>query len=359
MSVHCTPEGRWYVRFPKGKLPTKPNATREYFGRGPEAEVRARERNKDLGLGKAGTVDNSPLFMDLAVEYLKAKTSTMAKASRVDLETKLNGVILPRIGQIRGMAITPEVLDRYMAIRLKKVKRTTVHRDLSDIRAILRWSVKRKYISHNPMDGFEFPDRDDDIIEPPTVEEVQLILKHASPHLFRAIVLAYHTGLRPGEVELLRLTWEQVNLVSGHIVIKSAEKGGLKRRTVPIMDDRFRALLQQWLDEDIEAKKTRRDPVVTYKGRPIQSLDSAWNAAKRRAQITRRMRPYDLRHSFATKLLDNGADLKHVSLLLGHKSVQQTVDTYQHTSKRLTEEAVQKLPSIFDTEGRPPYEGVD
>jgi integrase len=56
---------------------------------------------------------------------------------------------------------------------------------------------------------------------------------------------------------------------------------------------------------------------------------------------------YDLRHAFATKMLDNGADLKHVSILLGHRSVQQTADTYQHISKRLVEKAVGKLPSIL------------
>jgi len=57
---------------------------------------------------------------------------------------------------------------------------------------------------------------------------------------------------------------------------------------------------------------------------------------------------YELRHSFATKLLDNGADLKHVSTLLGHKSIQQIADTYQHLSSKLSKEAVGKLPSIFD-----------
>ena len=59
---------------------------------------------------------------------------------------------------------------------------------------------------------------------------------------------------------------------------------------------------------------------------------------------------YDLRHSFATKLLDNGTDLKHFSILLGHRSVQQTVDTYQHNSQRLSDEVVGKLLSIYEEE---------
>jgi integrase len=199
------------------------------------------------------------------------------------------------------------------------------------------------------MEGFELPRRDDAVIEPPTVEEVQQILKFAAPHLYRAILLSYYTGLRAGEVELLGLRWQDVNLNSGHIVIRSADKGGHKKRTVPIMEDAFLKLLESWLQEDEEQKKKMSEPIVTYQGKPIKSLKSAWSAAKRRAKITRRLRMYDLRHSFATKLLDNGADLKHVSCLLGHKSVQQTVDTYQHTSRRLSEEAVQKLPSVLSS----------
>jgi integrase len=80
--------------------------------------------------------------------------------------------------------------------------------------------------------------------------------------------------------------------------------------------------------------------VVTFNGKPIKTLKAAWNAAKKRARITRQIRIYDLRHSIATKLLDNGADLKHVSSLLGDKSVQQTVDAYQHLSRRMTEESM-------------------
>jgi hypothetical protein len=51
MSVHQLPDGRWFVRFPKGKIAEKPTATREYFGRGDDAERMAIARNWELGLG--------------------------------------------------------------------------------------------------------------------------------------------------------------------------------------------------------------------------------------------------------------------------------------------------------------------
>jgi integrase len=136
------------------------------------------------------------------------------------------------------------------------------------------------------------------------------------------------------------MTWQNIDLIGGNIVVKSADKGGLKKRVVPVIDQEFAELLATWLENDLADKKTPSDPVVTFNGKPIKTLKTAWNAAKKRARITRQIRKYDLRHSFATKLLDNGADLKHVSSLLGHKSVQQTVDAYQHLSRRMTEESM-------------------
>lgn len=346
MSVHQTDDGRWFVRYPKGKNQAEPNRTREYFGRGPDGERKAIERNYELGLGvkKKAT---SPYFQDLALSYLEMKSVGMRKASYVSLELKLNNVVLPMIGSYRAMEITPELLDRYVAKRSEKVKHTTIHRDLSDIRAILRWAAKRRYISANPMEGYDFPARDDAVIMPPTVKEVQAILANSPPHLYRAILLAYYTGVRPGAVELYNLKWHDVDLFGNTIHVTSARKGGLNHRDIPIMDKDFKKLLKKWLKEDQKAKKKLDDYIVTYNGKKVATLKKSWQNAKEKAKITRRMRMYDLRHSFATKLLDNEADLKHVSILLGHKSVQQTVDTYQHKSKKLSSAAMKKLPSVL------------
>jgi len=98
VSVHQVKDGRWFVRYPKGKNKAEPNRTREYFGRGPDAERQARERNHELGLGTPAK-DRSPLFIDFVQAYLEAKDPCMmAQASKIALKTKLTGIILPMIG---------------------------------------------------------------------------------------------------------------------------------------------------------------------------------------------------------------------------------------------------------------------
>lgn len=345
MSVHKTPDGRWFVRYAKGKNELDQNRTREYFGHGLEGERKARERQHELFGSKTNTT--SPMLSTLATEYLAARGPTMAKSSLASLKIKIEKIILPFFGRYRAIEITPTLIDRYVAARIKHVKKTTIHRDLSDLRAILRWAVKRKYIAYNPMEGFTMPKRDDAVIRPPTPDEVMAILKHAKPHLLRAIILAFYTGTRSGESELYSLKWHDIDLVGNTITITSADKNGIKRRDVPIMDQEFKKLLEKWLEEDRAVKNRLSDNVITYNRRPVKTLKKSWQDAKESANITRRIRMYDLRHAFATMMLDNGADLKHVSLLLGHKSVQQTVDTYQHKSKKLAEDAVNKIPSIL------------
>ena len=355
MSVGCTPDGRFYVAYPKGYNKIDPGRTREYFGRGPESEAAAHTRNIELGLGKP-KVDHTPILDKLFNEYLDAKSPSMSKDSLIALTKKFSSIVLPELGHLKGSQITPKVLDGFVKKRLETVKSTTVHRDISDIRAVIRWSVKRKYIASNPMEGFEMPTRDDEIIQPPTPNEVRAILDNATPQLFRAIIISYYSGLRPGAVELYSLTWQDINLIDKTILVRSAKKGGLRWRSIPIVDDMFLQLLNEWIEQDLNGYITKRgkvrkkklsDPVITRNNKPVKSLKVSWKMAKEKAKITRRLRMYDLRHAFATLLLDNGADLKHVSTLLGHKSIQQTVDTYQHTSKKLSEETVQKLPSIL------------
>lgn len=342
MSVHQTKDGRWFVFYHKGHNKAEPNRTREYFGRGVEAELTAHNRNHALGLGaQRDHSANEPTFADLAADYMEAHASDMRPTSRQDAAWKLDGVILPQLGHLPGSRIGPMVLDGYVADRSALGrKNTSIHRELSIVRAIIRWAVRRRKITHNPMEGFDLPRRDDAIISPPSSAELQALYRAAAPHLQRALLLGYYTGMRPGGSELLALRWEQVDRVNGSIFVESAKKGGMRARVVPIATELDTAMAG-WMIADLE-----RGPlqwVVHYHGARIGSLKTAWAQAKRRAGITRRMRLYDLRHMAASEMLAGGADLKSVSEILGHASPDMTLRTYQHTITAQRRDAIAVL----------------
>ncbi|MEW6290094.1 MAG: tyrosine-type recombinase/integrase [Thermodesulfobacteriota bacterium] len=108
----------------------------------------------------------------------------------------------------------------------------------------------------------------------------------------------------------------------------------------------FAGKLAEWMEADRKNYKRKNIPIVHFRGKKIKSIKIAWNTAKKNAKITRKLRPYDLGHAFATFLLDQGADLKSVSEMLGHKSIETTLKVYQHTSKELHRQSIKKLPDL-------------
>ncbi len=132
---------------------------------------------------------------------------------------------MPLLGLEMVERINSELLDRYVSIRAKEVKLTTVHQELTYIRAVINWAFSRRLISAKPRIGFNFPRRDDARIQPPTKAEFDAILACAVPHMKRAMLISYYTGLRPGKEGMLRLTWADVGLISETLTVTSALEG--------------------------------------------------------------------------------------------------------------------------------------
>ena len=344
MSVHKLKDGRWIVIY---KDPvTKNKQIREYFGHGPDAEKEARERNESLCLRsyekRTPAPDSSPTFGELSQSYLSAKIATIEKSTYNILLYKLFSNLLPEFGSTDALKITKERIDKYVLKRLALGRQnSTINREITDIQAIMNWAVERRLIGHNPLSGYKKPRPDPDIITPPTLSEMTEIDKHAADHLRRALKIIFYTGARPGK-EITSLKWSNVNWDQNTIRIISARKHGIKYRDVPIFDD-FRKLLLEWFDED---KKQNDMNIINYKGKAIKKFESSWDHARRKAGITRAIRPYSYRHAFVSMLLDSGADLKSVSELVGHSNPNLTLRVYQHTNKIMHQNAIEKLPKM-------------
>jgi len=348
MSVHKKADGRWYVQW-RDKATGR--VVQKYYGRGVEAERQAREQNSRLGLRayvERTPKRASPWFYELVDAYMAAKANDMAATTLDVFFGRMSRVILPELASIQAIRMTPAVLDRYVQKRLRSVKKTTVHRELSDIQAVLNWAADRKYISHNPVARYRKPRRDDAVIMPPTQTEIAAIMAKAAHHIIRAICLAYYTGLRPGRAELLCLKWDAVDWDAGTLHVLSARKGGPRWRTVPLHPG-FTKQLVKWHAADMANYGS--DPgyerwIVHYRGREIKRIVKGFRATVRRAGISRRIRPYDLRHGFVTAILSAGGDLKAVSQLAGHSRPDTTTRIYQHVDAELQRITIEKLPEL-------------
>jgi integrase len=225
----------------------------------------------------------------------KPNRTLLNENSKNLLSIRLEANILPFIDNIPAARLTHDTLEKYVRHRRKTVKANTVRRELVDIKVILNWAIKRHppLIPYNPVRDFPMPKSDDAVITPPSPHECTEILKHANQRLMRGIKLAWCTGLRPGAVELMSLTWGAVLWDRRVIRIQSAHKGGPALRDVPIHPDFFDELKIWW-----DADNNGFGPIIHLKGKLIKSLKIAWTTAKEKAGIKRRLRLYDLRHDF-------------------------------------------------------------
>jgi integrase len=170
-----------------------------------------------------------------------------------------------------------------------------------------------------------------------------LLYEAASPHIRRVIVLGMTAGPRIGPSELFRLRWSDVDAKGGMIRMPNAHKGAAdESRDVPI-HKAVLPLIRKWQAEDLVLGCPW---VIHYRGEPVRRIGRAWHNARRRAGIDRRIRPYDLRHAFASVLLDHGADIKCVSECMGHSDTAMILRYYRHTSTKQRRKAVNAAPPL-------------
>jgi integrase/recombinase XerD len=207
-------------------------------------------------------------------------------------------------------------------------------RALAAIRGWLRFLVREGAIAADPLDGVGQRRTPARLPAALGKDDSARLVTTTPPGARRAdrdralLELLYGCGLRVSEVTSLRL--EQVDLRVGYLTVLG--KGG-KERVVPIGKHGQEALRAYVERERMRLVAGRPSPWVFVRpgGRPI-SRQTVWKLVKRRATaagLRQRVSPHTLRHSFATHLLDGGADLRVVQTLLGHADVG-TTQIYTH-----------------------------
>lgn len=236
-------------------------------------------------------------------------------------------------------------VTRYLSVlKTAGQKPATLARCLATLRGWFAWQKSVGKISADPSDGLLNPQRTKKLPVVLTTSEVNSIIAAASSPKERAIIeLLYGSGLRVSELANLEL--KDLNLNHGYV--KCFGKGS-KERIVPMGRKAVEALRAYLADRK---NPGRNDAVFMDRAGQKVSRLVIWQTVKRlalRAKIRKNLSPHTLRHSFATHLLENGADLRAVQELLGHSSVV-TTQLYTHISRKHLKKAYENAQlSIHD-----------
>jgi integrase len=247
-------------------------------------------------------------------------------------------------GQRKAARITLDDTAAFLSLQKQRgVGMSTACRRLGIVRAAYNWAARWGVLVNNPLASLRLSTSHPQTPAPPTPHEARMIYAAAAPHVKRVIVLGMTTGPRIGPSELFRLRWSDVDLRGATLRMPNARKGARdESRDVPLRGDVVR-MMRQWAEDDTDLGCAY---VVNYRGRPVRRIGRAWHNARRRAGIARNIRPYDLRHAFATLLLDHDADIKCVMEVMGHTNEKMILRYYRHTNAEQRRKAVNAPPPL-------------
>ena len=231
--------------------------------------------------------------------------------------------------------VADDVVDYLLHLKDSGLSSRSIARHLSSIRLFHRYLLSEKVAAHDPTADFDSPRTWRKLPTVLSPSEVERLLAVTCPDSFRGVrdaailELMYSAGLRISEV--IGITVDHVNLKDGYVRCRGK---GDKERLVP-MGSAATTKLLHYLEERGRAKGAECDALfLTRLGRGF-TRRGLWKLVKelaRRAGIRKNITPHTLRHSFATHLLDGGADLRAVQEMLGHADIS-TTQIYTHVGQ--------------------------
>jgi len=279
-------------------------------------------------------------YQDLFLKYLSAARrlapNTYDRSYRYDLNSFATFLEKRTIGDLKQ--IDKSVIREYISwCRNNRLSSRSISRRISTLRGFFRFLLAESYIDSDPTSMIEHPKQGRILPKALTVKEVDALLAvsekldrgkplEARNHVM--LHLLYATGLRVSE--LVKMPLISFNRHSGNLRVLG--KGG-KERLVPIGEQAM-LLLEEYLDyvrPKLLLGKTSPSLFITRQGKAMTRI-RYWQILKdiaRQAGISKDVSPHFLRHSFATHLLENGADLRSVQLMLGHSDIS-TTQFYTH-----------------------------
>lgn len=276
-------------------------------------------------------------YMDYLNNVKQASKNTVASYRR-DLDKLAN--YMESVG-LQFKTINGTDLNSYVIyLKEQSMSTATISRSIASIKSFFMYLFKKGIIDKDPTEMLKPPKIEKKMPETLSINEINLLLEQpskSSPKEIRdkaMLELLYATGMRVSELISLRL--EDVNLMLSYILCKDVNK----ERVIPI-ENAAKIALENYIKNARETMCDDSEYLFTnLKGQPM-TRQGFWKLIKHyasQAGIDKDITPHMIRHSFASHLVSNGADLKAVQEMLGHSDISTTQIYLKSRQSRIKEE---------------------
>jgi len=234
--------------------------------------------------------------------------------------------------------INLESVENYKSWRLSQgVKPTSINKELRFLASMINRAVEFEWIPRHKL--YRIPIlikgvNDARLRYLSTEEEEKLLNAIRNPLLKDVVIFALNTGLR--RCEILSLKWKNVDLKNKCLILESGQTKNKKRHVLPLNSTAWKVIKNR-----LKEKAENCEFVFHRGGKPVKSIRGAFENALKRAGIED-FRFHDLRHTFASRLVQKGVDLYVVKELLNHSDIQ-TTQRYAHLKLDNLKKAVEML----------------
>lgn len=267
-------------------------------------------------------------FRDTLLRYAQDKERENPSSYKNTGKYRLQ-LLLDRFGELNLSEIDVRKIEDFTSERRAEVNEGNVQRELTVLKAILNRAHREGTLVSVPP--FPRMRKQRGRKRWLSVQEEQRLIAIAASHLKPLIAFAVDTGGRRSE--LLGLDWRHVDMDRGLITFIETKNG--EDRSVRLTDRAYQVLI------GLGVKET--GPVFTYRGKAMSGINSSFHGARTRAKIDD-LRFHDLRHTFASRLVQQGVSLYEVMHLTGHKSLEM-VQRYSHLAPDFQDRAINALNS--------------
>jgi len=317
----------WYVEFPvidDGKVLTlargAPGARVKRWKVGSNNRTQAKQQEAiyktDLLKGAMKSRHSKCYsFAEWGAKYLELEEVRVLRSYR-DRVHAVRLQLIPFFGKKPLNEVLPEDVEAYRAQRMRRDGRRpslgTINNDHIILKHVFSVAERRGLVTVNPAKKVPIPDANNERDRVLTEDEWHRLYEVAASHIQPILLIAYRLGPRLGEI--MKLTWDRVDLQRGFIKLRGVDTKTKEPRLVPLTED-----TRKCLAELAKVRSLTTNRVFLYNGKSIDEIKHAFKTALKRAGIED-FRFHDLRHCAATNLRRAGVDTVTAMKIVGHKS---------------------------------------